>query len=73
MTSNTAPSIDRVHSLGSGPPGFVLRGSFLMWRLEGLAQDQLSNVLWGVRYPTDTPWGLGGRFVYLRLSHGLAP
>lgn len=38
-----------------------------------LPKTHLSNVLWGIRYPTDTPWGLGGRFVYLRLSHGLAP
>ena len=38
-----------------------------------LPKTHLVNVLWGVRYPTDTPWGLGGRFVYLRLSHGIAP
>ena len=34
-----------------------------------LPKTHLSNVLWGVRYPTDVPWGLSGRFVYLRLSH----
>ena len=38
-----------------------------------LPKTHLSNVLWGIRYPTDTPWGLGGRFAYLRLSHGLSP
>ena len=34
-----------------------------------LAKTHLSNVLWGVRYPTDTPYGLGGRFGYLRLNY----
>ena len=33
-----------------------------------LPKTHLSNVLWGVRYPTDTPFGLEGRFVYLRLG-----
>ena len=36
-----------------------------------LAKTHLSNVLWGIRYPTDTPYGLAGRFVYLRLTYGL--
>ena len=36
-----------------------------------LAKTHLSNVLWGIRYPTDTPYGLAGRFVYLRLAYGL--
>ena len=35
-----------------------------------LAKTHLSNVLWGIRYPVDTPFGLAGRFVYLRLSYG---
>ena len=35
-----------------------------------LAKTHLSNVLWGIRYPTDTPFGLAGRFGYLRLSYG---
>ena len=38
-----------------------------------LPKTHLANVLWGIRYPTDTPWGLGGRFVYLRLTHRLSP
>ena len=35
-----------------------------------LPKTHLSNILWGVRYPTDTPYGLAGRFAYLRLSYG---
>ena len=35
-----------------------------------LPKTHLSNVLWGIRYPTDTPFGLAGRFGYLRLSYG---
>lgn len=33
-----------------------------------LAKTHLSNILWGVRYPVDTPYGIGGRFAYLRVS-----
>ena len=33
-----------------------------------LAKTHLSNVLWGIRYPTETPFGLFGRFAYLRLT-----
>ena len=33
-----------------------------------LAKTHLSNVLWGIRYPTETPFGLFGRFAYLRVS-----
>ena len=33
-----------------------------------LPKTHLSNILWGIRYPTETPFGLFGRFVYLRLS-----
>ena len=33
-----------------------------------LAKTHLSNVLWGVRYPIDTPYGIAGRYAYLRLS-----
>ena len=33
-----------------------------------LAKTHLSNVLWGVRYPVDTPYGLAGRFAYVRLG-----
>ena len=32
-----------------------------------LPKTHLSNVLWGIRYPTETPYGLFGRFAYLRL------
>ena len=35
-----------------------------------LDKTHLSNILWGIRYPTDTPFGLAGRFGYLRLSYG---
>ena len=35
-----------------------------------LDKTHLSNILWGIRYPTDTPYGLAGRFGYLRLSYG---
>ena len=35
-----------------------------------LDKTHLSNVLWGIRYPTDTPYGLAGRFGYVRLSFG---
>ena len=35
-----------------------------------LSKTHLSNVLWGIRYPTDTPFGLAGRFAYVRLSLG---
>ncbi len=34
-----------------------------------LAKTHLSNVLWGIRYPTDTPYGLGGRFGYVRFNY----
>ena len=34
-----------------------------------LPKTHLSNILWGIRYPTDTPYGLAGRFAYLRLSY----
>ncbi|MYJ74773.1 MAG: TonB-dependent receptor, partial [Gammaproteobacteria bacterium] len=33
-----------------------------------LAKTHLSNILWGVRYPVDTPFGIAGRFAYLRVS-----
>jgi len=33
-----------------------------------LAKTHLANILWGVRYPVDTPFGLAGRFAHLRLS-----
>ena len=33
-----------------------------------LSKTHLSNVLWGIRYPTETPFGLFGRFAYLRLT-----
>ena len=33
-----------------------------------LPKTHLSNILWGIRYPTETPFGLFGRFAYLRLS-----
>ena len=35
-----------------------------------LPKTHLSNILWGIRYPTDTPYGLAGRFAYLRLNYG---
>ena len=34
-----------------------------------LAKTHLSNVLWGIRYPTDTPYGLAGRFGYVRVNY----
>ena len=37
-----------------------------------LAKTHLSNVLWGIRYPNDTPFGLAGRFVYLRLGYAFS-
>ena len=33
-----------------------------------LPKTHLSNVLWGISYPTDTAFGLDGRFAYLRLG-----
>ena len=33
-----------------------------------LAKTHLANILWGVRYPVDTPYGLAGRFAYLRVA-----
>ena len=33
-----------------------------------LPKTHLSNILWGIRYPTETPFGLLGRFVYFRFS-----
>ena len=33
-----------------------------------LPKTHLSNILWGIRYPTETPFGLFGRFAYFRLS-----
>ena len=33
-----------------------------------LPKTHLSNILWGIRYPTETPYGLFGRFAYLRLT-----
>lgn len=36
-----------------------------------LSKTHLSNVLWGVRYPTDTPYGLAGRFAYLRVNYAI--
>lgn len=36
-----------------------------------LDKTHLSNILWGIRYPTDTPYGLAGRFGYVRLSYAL--
>ena len=35
-----------------------------------LGKTHLSNVLWGIRYPVDTPFGLAGRVTYLRVSWG---
>ena len=32
------------------------------------SKTNLSNILRGIPYPTETPFGLFGRFVYLRLS-----
>lgn len=34
-----------------------------------LSKTHLSNVLWGIRYPTDTPYGLAGRFGYVRINY----
>ena len=34
-----------------------------------LSKTHLSNVLWGIRYPTDTPYGLMGRFGYVRVNY----
>ncbi|MCY4128196.1 MAG: TonB-dependent receptor [Gammaproteobacteria bacterium] len=34
-----------------------------------LSKTHLSNVLWGIRYPTDTPYGLAGRFGYVRVNY----
>ena len=36
-----------------------------------LPKTHLSNILWGIRYPTETPFGLFGRFAYVRLSVNL--
>ena len=33
-----------------------------------LDKTHLSNILWGVRYPIDTPYGIAGRYAYLRLG-----
>ena len=38
----------------------------------GLPKTHLSNILWGIRYPTETPFGLFGRFAYLRLTVDLS-
>ena len=35
-----------------------------------LAKTHLSNLLWGIAYPVDTPFGLAGRVAYLRVSVG---
>ena len=35
-----------------------------------LSKTHLSNILWGIAYPTHTPFGLEGRFAYLRLGIG---
>ena len=35
-----------------------------------LGKTHLSNVLWGIRYPVDTPFGLAGRVTYLRVGWG---
>ena len=37
-----------------------------------LPKTHLSNILWGIRYPTETPFGLFGRFAYLRLTVGVS-
>lgn len=34
-----------------------------------LSKTHLSNVLWGIRYPTDTPYGITGRFGYVRFNY----
>ena len=34
-----------------------------------LPQTHLSNILWGIRYPTDTPFGLAGRLLYARVGY----
>ena len=34
-----------------------------------LSKTHLSNVLWGIRYPTDTPYGLAGRLGYVRVNY----
>ena len=36
-----------------------------------LEKTHLSNLLWGIRYPVDTPFGLAGRVAYLRVTLGL--
>lgn len=35
-----------------------------------LPKTHLANILWGMKYPNDTPFGLVGRFAYLRLKYG---
>ncbi len=37
-----------------------------------LPKTHLSNILWGIRFPTETPFGLFGRFAYLRLTVGVS-
>ncbi len=34
-----------------------------------LSKLHTMNVLWGIRYPTDTPFGLEGRYAYLNLKY----
>ena len=38
-----------------------------------LPKTHLSNILWGIRYPTETPFGLFGRFAYMRLTVDVSP
>ena len=64
-----ATTVDVEGRFSTGP----VRGALGVDNLTGelpteLAKTHLANVLWGIRYPTETPFGLFGRFVYLRLT-----
>ena len=64
-----ATTVDIEGRFGAGP----LRGALGINNLTGelpteLAKTHLANVLWGIRHPTETPFGMFGRFVYLRLT-----
>ena len=69
VTVEAASTLDLEARLSTGALGWSLGVNNAFDELPTeLDKTHLANVLWGVRYPVDTPFGIAGRFAYLSVS-----
>ena len=69
VTVEAASTLDLEARLSAGALGWSLGVNNAFDELPTeLDKTHLANVLWGVRYPVDTPFGIAGRFAYLSVS-----